>query len=69
MENSPIELKVSSDDDEVAYLYLPDHPRDSKGKKVAKQLEVRDLIDGYSGPDLYLDFDDSGTLIGIEILA
>ena len=68
MDNKPIELKVSPNDDEVAYLYLPDHPRNGSTKKVEKQIEIRDIIEGYSGPDLYLDFDENGTLIGVEIL-
>ena len=65
----PIELKVSPEDEDVGYLYLPDHPRNSATKVVGKQLELRDIVEGYHGPDVYLDFDKEGTLIGIEVLA
>ena len=62
-----IRLKVSADDDEVAYVKLPDHPE--SGAQVSKTIRLYDCIGKYKGPDLYFDFDESGTLIGIEILA
>jgi uncharacterized protein YuzE len=67
MSQEPIQLKVSSDDDEMAYLFLPDHPKQVVPGIVKKQTRLSDLVDGYKGPDIYLDFDEDGTIIGIEI--
>ncbi|NQZ11719.1 MAG: DUF2283 domain-containing protein [Algicola sp.] len=64
-----IELKVSADDEDVAYLYLPGHPRKVEAGIVQKQVELRKVITQYSGPDVFLDFNNEGKLIGIEILA
>ncbi len=54
-------------DGEVGYLYLTKHPGMVQGC-VKKQLRLLDVIEGYRGPDIYLDFDASGELIGIEVL-
>lgn len=62
-----MELKVSDEDGDVGYLSLPSHPGPKPGV-VAKSVELRDLLGDYEGPDLVLDFDTSGVLIGIEIL-
>lgn len=62
-----IELKVSEDDDGVAYLTLPGHPGTLPGI-VKKSVQLRDLIDRYVGPDLVFDFDENDQLIGVEIL-
>ena len=68
MENAKIALKVSEGDDGVAYLYLPAHPGEATQGSVSKQVRLSDLLN-YSGPDLYLDFDANGCLIGVEILS
>lgn len=65
---SGIVLTVSDDDKNVAYLALPDHPGRGTPGVTAQQRRLRDLMP-YSGPDLYLDFDKDGRLIGVEILA
>ena len=67
MSQEPIQLKISADDDEVAYLFLPNHPKQVVPGIVKKQTRLSDLIDGYKGPDIYLDFDEEGKMIGIEI--
>lgn len=72
-----IKLKISDHDPNVAYLTLPDHPGknaydrfDQKTEGfVSRTQEIKDLIPDYKGPDINLDFDKEGTLIGIEILA
>jgi len=69
MAQKRIELKVSPDDENVAYIVLPDHPGQGIQGVVAKQLRLRDLCGSYKGPDIYLDFDKNESLIGIEILA
>jgi hypothetical protein len=61
-------LSISHDDPDVGYLTLPDHPGQGLAGAAVKQTRLRDLID-YAGPDLYLDFDINGKLIGVEILA
>jgi hypothetical protein len=61
-------LTISDDDEEVAYLTLPRHPGRGSAGAVVRQTKLRDLM-RYSGPDIYLDFDKDGYLIGVEILA
>jgi hypothetical protein len=63
-----ITLSISEDDENVAYLALPDHPGRGAVGATAKQVRLRDLIE-YAGPDLYLDLDKDGKLIGVEILS
>jgi hypothetical protein len=69
MTSRKIYLKVSEDDPDVAYLYLPGHPGEGKRNVVDKQIRLFDIIENFKGPDLYLDFDTGGNLIGIEILS
>jgi hypothetical protein len=66
MAEKKISLAVSADDQDVAYLYLPGHPgRGAPG--LAKQVRLSSLLT-YKGPDLSLDFDGDGQLVGVEIL-
>jgi len=60
-------LKISEDDEMVAYLQLPTHPGTTC--KMSKSLRLSEAIGHYVGPDVVLDFDESGTLVGIELLA
>jgi uncharacterized protein YuzE len=69
MSEKKIELVVSEDDPDVAYLQLPDHPGSGTPNVVAKQICLGDIIQSYKGPDIYLDFGQDGRLIGIEILS
>jgi uncharacterized protein YuzE len=64
----PIQLSVSEDDEDVAYLFLPDHPGSGVQKAVARNVRLSSLVD-YAGPDIYLDIDKDGRLVGLEILA
>ncbi|MCE2593851.1 DUF2283 domain-containing protein [Motilimonas cestriensis] len=68
MTDKKMNFEVSKYDSEIAYLSFPAHP--GKGKKgiVMKQKELSSLIEGYKGPEVYLDFDENGELIGMEIL-
>ncbi len=68
MEKRKMALNISNDDEDVAYLILPDHPGQGTSGVVAKQTSLRSLLE-YVGPEIYLDFDEVGRLIGIEILA
>ena len=69
MSKHGITLQVSEDDCGVAYVYLPEHPDSGIYNVVSKHIRLRELIQDYKGPDIYLDFSHDGTLIGIEILA
>jgi hypothetical protein len=62
-------LDVSEDEDGevVAYLSLPAHPGDGKAV-VKKNVRLRDVLGDYTGPDLFLDFDENNVLLGIELL-
>lgn len=40
----------------------------NEDRKVVRNVRVYDLLSGYVGPDVILDFDKHGKLIGIEIL-
>jgi len=68
MARGKIELKVSDGDKQVAYISLPDHPGEGTPRVVVKQLRLVDLCVDYKGPDIYLDFDKSNHLIGIEVV-
>ncbi len=65
-------LKINKTKD-IAYLYLPGHPKVNEEKEVAgfikKQIWVHSLIKGYKGPAIYLDVDENDTVVGIEVLA
>jgi hypothetical protein len=68
---SRIELTLSEGDDDgdalVAYLRLPDHPGPGVTGAATRTKRLRNLLK-YEGPDIHLDFDADGRLIGIEIL-
>jgi hypothetical protein len=68
MADGKIEFKIGSEEGDVAYVSLPDHPGEGTGGIVKKTVRLRDLMD-HKRPDLYLDFDKENRLIGIEILA
>ena len=66
MANGKIKLEVS-DEGDVAYVSLKDHPGNSVPGVIVKQIALRDLLMNYDGPDISLDFDGQNTLLGIEI--
>jgi hypothetical protein len=51
----------------VAYLSLPEHPGRGKAT-VKKNVRLRDVIEDYTGPDLFLDFDENNVLLGVEVV-
>jgi hypothetical protein len=61
------ELRVSEDDPDVAYLRLPSHPGETC--KMSKSIRLAELMNSYAGPEVVLDFDQDGVLVGIELLA
>ncbi len=58
-------LEVSGDDAKVAYLKLPTHPGGLC--KMSRSVRLVDVLGKYDGPDVVLDFDTRGVLVGIEI--
>jgi uncharacterized protein YuzE len=67
MSNGKLALTVSDDDEDVAYLSFPGHPGRGKPGVTVRQVKLQDLMK-YTGPDVFLDFDKNGCLIGLEIL-
>ncbi|SEW27877.1 hypothetical protein SAMN05421841_1981 [Chryseobacterium wanjuense] len=65
MQNKII-VKISEDDESVGYVYLPNE-LDEEKKKVKKTINLSDVID-YEGVPIYLDFNEDGVLLGIEIV-
>lgn len=61
-------LELSRGRHEVAYLKLPSYPS-GQICKMSKSVRLFDMIGKYPGPDVILDFDEEGVLVGIEILA
>ncbi len=62
-----IRLIVSEDDENVAYLYLPEHPGSGAQGVVARHVKLNTILT-YKGPDILLDLDGDGRLIGIEVV-
>lgn len=63
-----IVLKISKDDDNVGYLYLPKHPKKVIYGLVKQSISINELIKNYKGIPLNFDFNNEGELIGIEIV-
>ncbi|WP_269515301.1 DUF2283 domain-containing protein [Brevundimonas subvibrioides] len=53
----------------MSYVYLPDHPGSGSFGCVAKTVPLYQVVKGYDGLDVNLDFDVEGRLIGIEIFS
>ncbi|MCF6300076.1 MAG: DUF2283 domain-containing protein [Proteobacteria bacterium] len=60
--------KATKNDDEVCYLMLPGFPKKPPNGFIKSQIRLAENIEKYKGPDIYLDYDDKGYLVGIEIL-
>ena len=58
-----------NDDATTVYVSLPSHPKKPIPGLVTKTISIDDFIPNYKGPQINLDFDHNGELIGIEILA
>jgi len=61
------ELRLGEEKQEVAYLRLPTYPAQGKCK-MSRTVRLYDLMGSYDGPDINLDFDEEGVLVGIEVL-
>ena len=68
MAKNSIELHLSKDDKDVAYVSLPNHPGKGTHGVSKKQIRLKHIYPNYQGADLVFDFDNTNCLIGIEIL-
>ena len=66
-ENDLMRLTISPDDDDVGYVTLPGHPGPGVPGAVKRSIRLRTLLD-YIGPDVILDLDSEGKLIGVEFV-
>ncbi|MDV7341752.1 DUF2283 domain-containing protein [Terasakiella sp. A23] len=68
--NKQYVLKTSEDDETVAYLYLPKHPKKTVAGIIKKSIHLSDFIEELPNktPDIIFDFDDEGDIIGIEFI-
>lgn len=62
------QLHISVDDEDVAYLRLPSY-LGVEPCKMSRSVQLREVLGDYEGPDVNLDFDMRGVLVGIEVLA
>ncbi len=67
-DKNKIKFKKTNKKGTSGYLYLPSHPKKIVSGIVSKTISLTDLIENYSGKPIYLDFNERGELIGIEIL-
>ncbi|MEQ6970954.1 DUF2283 domain-containing protein [Pectobacterium polaris] len=65
MRKKRINLDVS-DDGDMAYLFLPSHLGKGKAGVAVKQVALQSIMDNYQGPEIHLDFDSNGNIIGME---
>ena len=57
-----------SDDPSIGYLYLSSHPGPEAAGCVKAMVRVSTLIPDYVGPEIHLDLNEAGEVIGIEVL-
>jgi len=51
-----------------AYLELFDHPHVLGVVKIARTINIHEIVPGYTGPWIHLDLNEAGRPIGIEIV-
>lgn len=67
-----ITIRSGGQNHDTVYLYLPGNPSRPGApvyKSVFKTISLSSIINKYKGPSVSLDFDATGLLIGIEVLA
>lgn len=62
-----IVLKTNNEDPGTGYIYLNGYPEKQAPHEVHKTVSLAELIKDYNSIPVYLDFDQNGALIGIEI--
>lgn len=61
-----IKLETNEDGD-MAYLYLPKHPGKGSAGVIKKQVSLHEIVKDYQGPEIFLDFDENGVIVGVEL--
>ena len=69
MTKAQIRVRISGTESENAYVTLPGYPVEPQGGVVSRTISLEEVIPGFKGPCVNLDFDRDGLLIGIEIIA
>ncbi|MDV5354746.1 DUF2283 domain-containing protein [Enterobacter asburiae] len=67
MSKAKVKLESNKDGD-MAYLFLPKHPGKGIPGITVKQISLHSIINSYQGPEIILDFDKDGEIIGMEFL-
>jgi Protein of unknown function (DUF2283) len=62
-----VHLRTYEGDNRQTYVDLADHPHELTSC-VRRTVRVHNLIEGYDGPSIAIDFDENNRAIGIEIL-
>lgn len=63
-----IQLRSYEGNEDTTYVELRDHPNELVFGIVASTIDVHNLVDGYIGPRLSVEFDKDKHPIGIEII-
>jgi uncharacterized protein YuzE len=63
-----VRFEPSDNDPSVGYLYLSNHPGAGVAGCVKGMVRVSALIPNYVGPEIHLDLNEAGEVIGIEVL-
>ena len=58
---------ISTPGGHSGYLYLPNHPGEGTVGCAVKQIRLMDLLAGSVNFEIYIDLDENGNPIGIEI--
>lgn len=68
MAKAKIRVKVTGKLSDTAYLKLPGFPDGPPQGVVSRTICLAELIKEFKGPQVNLDFNEQGVLIGIEVL-
>lgn len=63
-----IQLRLPKGSGDIAYLELRDHPHKLTPGLVKRTVRLHNLVEGYIGPGIAIDFDGLNRAVGIEII-
>jgi len=63
-----IQLRRQDGESAAVYLELRDHPHEPTFGLVKRSVSIHQLIPGYTGPGISIEFDASDRPIGVEII-
>ena len=61
-----VTLRQADDGLGTCYVEMPGHER--AAGFVKRTVDLAELVEDYRGPGVYLDFNEAGELVGIEVL-